>query len=143
MRFEHEATINAPADLVWDVYSDVERWPEWTDSITRVQYVDGDTITVGARTRIEQPKLPKAEWEITEVEPGHSWTWASKAPGIKTIAVHEVTPAGSGKTRVRSEIVQSGPLGAIFGRLYAKLTRTYLAMEAAGLKARSEARASA
>jgi uncharacterized membrane protein len=143
MRFEHEATINAPADVVWDVYSDVEAWPEWSDSITRVQYVDGDTIKVGARTRIEQPKLPKAEWQVTHVDPGHSWTWTAKAPGIKTVAVHEVTPNGNGQTRVRSEIVQSGPLGAVFGRLYAKLTRSYLAMEAAGLKQRSEARASA
>jgi hypothetical protein len=34
-------------------------------------------------------------------------------------------------------------LGAIVGRIWAKLTRTYLTMEADGLKSRSEARASA
>jgi uncharacterized membrane protein len=143
MRFEHEATIDAPAAAVWNIYSDVERWPEWTKSIKNVQYVDGDTIKLGARARIEQPKLPKAEWEVTQVDPGHSWTWTAKAPGITTVAVHEVTPTGDAQTRVRSEIVQTGPLGAIFGRLYAKLTRRYLAMEAAGLKLRSEARTSA
>src|SRR4051794_151666 len=143
MRFEHDVTINAPADVVWSIYADVERWPEWTDSIRSVRFVEGDEVKPGAKVRIEQPKLPKAEWTVRDVEPGRSWSWVSKAPGIESTAVHELIVVGDRQTRVHTTIVQSGPLGAIFGRLYAKLTRQYLAMEAAGLKERSEARAPA
>jgi hypothetical protein len=79
---------------------------------------------------------------VTDVQPGRAWTWVSKAPGIETTAVHDVI-AGGAQTRVHTTITQRGPLGAVFGRLYAKLTRSYMAMEGAGLKRRSEARASA
>jgi uncharacterized membrane protein len=143
MRFEHDVTINAPADAVWKIYADVERWPEWTDSIRSVRFVEGDGIKPGARVRIEQPKLPKAEWTVRDVQPGRAWTWVSKAPGIESTAIHELIPEGDAQTRVHTTITQTGPLGAVFGRIYAKLTRSYLAMEAAGLKQRSEARASA
>jgi uncharacterized membrane protein len=139
MRFDHDVIINAPVSAVWSVYSDVERWPEWTESILRVQYLDGDDVKAGARVQIEQPKLPSAVWRVTAVEPGRTWTWVSKAPGMKSTAVHELSDSGDGGTRVHTTIIQDGVLGAIFGRLYARLTRSYLAMEAAGLKQRCEA----
>ena len=88
---------------------------------------------------IRQPKLPKALWEVARVDPGRSWTWESRAPGIRTVAEHVLEPIDGGRTRVRQAIEQHGPLGAIFGRLYARLTRQYLATEAAGLKQRCEA----
>jgi uncharacterized membrane protein len=139
MRFDDEVTINAAASNVWRTYADVERWPEWTASVRSVRYEHGDTLESGARVRIEQPKLPKAAWEVTQVEPGRSWTWVSRAPGIRTTAIHTVEPINEQTTRVQQTLVQDGPLGAIFGRIYGKLTRRYLATEAAGLKRRCEA----
>jgi uncharacterized membrane protein len=120
MRFDHEVVINAPVSTVWRVYSDAERWPEWTDSIRRVTYVDGNEIKLGARVRIEQPKLPKAVWHVTSVNLGHAWTWESKAPGMKTTASHRLIEADDGATRVHTTITQDGPLGAVFGRIYAR-----------------------
>ena len=143
MQFEHEVSIDAPLATVWRVYSDVERWPDWTQSIRRVRYLDTNEIKLGARVEIEQPKLPKAVWVITSVNLGHAWTWESKAPGMKTTASHRLVEGTDGETHVHTTIIQEGLLGAIFGRLYARLTRSYLAMEAAGLKARAELAADA
>jgi len=131
----------AAASIVWDVYTDVERWPEWTASVERVVPLDGPAIEVGKRFEIAQPRLPKVVWEVTEVDPGRSWTWRQHSPGATSFATHEVVAQGDGRTLVRQRVDQRGPLGTVFGALTRRLTRRYLALESEGLKARSEARA--
>ncbi|MEU8224068.1 SRPBCC family protein [Kribbella sp. NPDC048915] len=137
MRFDHSSTIQAPAERVWQVFSDVERWPEWTPTVDSVERLDAGPLRVGARTRIRQPKLPVAVWEVTEFKDGEYFEWVSKAPGIKTTGGHRVVSTPEG-TLVTATIVQEGPLGRLFGRLYAKLTRDYIATEIAKLKELSE-----
>ena len=62
--------IDAPAAVVWDVFSDVERWPEWTASVTRLVALDGPGLAVGKRFEIKQPRMPKLVWEVTDVDAG-------------------------------------------------------------------------
>ena len=130
--------IDAPATVVWDVFSDVERWPEWTASVTSLVALDGPGISVGKRFEIKQPRMPKLVWEVTDVEPGRSWTWVQRSPGGLTKASHDIEALADGRTRVRQQIDQGGPIGALVGLLMRRLTRRYLELEAAGLKARSE-----
>ncbi len=130
--------IDAPASLVWEVFTDVERWPEWTASVTRLVAVDGPGLAVGKRFEIKQPKLPKLVWEVTDLAPGASWTWTQRSPGGTTSASHSLTPIATDRTLVRQELDQRGPVGAIVGRLMLRTTRRYLEMEARGLKTRSE-----
>jgi uncharacterized membrane protein len=132
--------VAVPATAVWAVYADVERWPEWTASITRIEALDGPELAIGKRFAIKQPRLPRLVWEISELEPGASWTWRQGSPGGLTLAVHEVVPLGPERTLVRQRIDQRGPVGTLVGVLMRGLTRKYLAMEAAGLKARCEHR---
>jgi uncharacterized membrane protein len=143
MLTEGAIEIKAPASVVWDVFTDVERWPDWTASVRRLSRLDGDGLAVGQRFRIEQPRMPKLVWTVTAVSPGASWTWANTAPGNRTSATHEVIDLGDGRTRVRQVIDQAGPLGALVGLLMRSMTRRYLDLEAEGLKATSEARARA
>ncbi len=130
--------IEAPAASVWDVYVDVERWSEWTASITRIVALDGPGIEVGRRFEIKQPGMPKLVWQVTEVEPGSSWIWRQRSVGATTFASHEVIAQGSDRTLVRQEIDQRGPLGVLVGALMRRRTRRFLDLEARGLKARSE-----
>ena len=130
--------IDAPAPTVWDVFADVERWPTWTASVERVVPLDGPGIDVGKRFEIKQPRLPKLVWEVTEVDPGVSWTWRQRSPGGTTLASHEVVPQGSDRTLVRQRIEQRGPVGVAVGMLMGRLTKRYLDLEAQGLKACSE-----
>ena len=132
--------IDAPAAVVWDVFADVERWPEWTASVRRLTALDGPGIEVGHRFRIEQPRFPKLVWEVTDVAPGASWTWRQRSPGGTTLATHEVVAHGPDRTLVRQRIDQRGPIGVVVGRLTRRLTTRYLDLEARGLKAASEAR---
>jgi uncharacterized membrane protein len=129
--------IGAPANLVWNVFSDVERWPEWTASVTTLKALDGPGLAVGKRFEIKQPRLPKLVWQVTQLDEGKSWTWEQRSPGGRTIAVHEVVPDGD-KTLVRQRLDQQGPLGELVARLMRGTTKRYLDLEAKGLKARSE-----
>ncbi|MBB3600717.1 uncharacterized protein YndB with AHSA1/START domain [Mycolicibacterium sp. BK556] len=130
--------IDAPVDVVWGVFTDVEKWPEWTASVTRLTGLDGPQIAVGRRFEIKQPRMPKLVWTVTDVDPGASWTWVQRSPGGRTSARHLVSAANGGGTLVRQELEQSGPLGSLVGVLMRGTTQRYLAMEAQGLKARSE-----
>jgi uncharacterized membrane protein len=130
-------SIDAPADVVWGVFSDVERWPGWTASVTGLRALDGPGLAVGKRFEIKQPRLPKLVWQVTELDEGRSWTWEQRSPGGRTIAVHEVRPDGN-RTRVTQRLEQRGPIGGLVARLMRGTTKRYLDLEAKGLKARSE-----
>jgi uncharacterized membrane protein len=130
--------IDAPAPLVWDVFADVERWPEWTASVRRIVPLDGPGIEVGKRFQIKQPRLPNLVWEVTELDPGVSWMWRQRSPGGTTFASHEVVPEDADRTLVRQRIDQRGPVGVAVGALMLRLTKRYLDLEAQGLKAKSE-----
>lgn len=135
---EDSIEIDAPPQVVWDVFSDVEHWPEWTASVTSLTGKDGPALAVGKRFAIKQPGLQKLVWKVAEIQPGKSWTWAHRSPGVLVIARHYVTGLPGGRTLVRQELDQRGVLGALVGQLTAKRTKRFLSMEARGLKARSE-----
>jgi uncharacterized membrane protein len=135
---EDSVEIDAPAQLVWEVFSNVERWPEWTASVTSLIGLDGPALAVGKRFAIKQPGMQKLVWRVTEVDPGSSWTWVQRSPGVLVSARHDVIAQPGDRTLVRQQLDQRGVLGAFVGRLMVKKTKRFLELEAQGLKARSE-----
>ena len=135
--FSISVDIAAPAERVWAVMSDVERWHEWTDSITSVQKLNPGPLAVGTRVKVRQPGLPPALWTVSEIEPGKRYTWISTAPGLLVTATHSVVRAGKG-SQASLSIHYGGILGGGLAKLTGGLNDRYIAMEAAGLKHRSE-----
>lgn len=140
---EHEVVVEVEAspEAVWAVLTDVEAWPDWTDSMDEVELVDRPRLMSGARVRIVQPRMLPAVWTVTGLdEPGRSFTWESKLPGVTTTAVHTVEPgSGDGTSRVTLGLRQSGPLSGLVGRFLGARVRSYVQMEADGLRRRAEA----
>ena len=90
---------------------------------------------------MEQPRIPPTEYVVTELEPrprrSPSWPRArASAPPLGTCS----SELGTGGTRVTLAVEQAGPVGAVMGRFFRRLTDRYLTAEAEGLKARSEGR---
>lgn len=135
---EDSVEIDAPPRLVWDVFTDVEHWPDWTASVTSLAGLEAAALAVGRRFAIKQPGMPKLVWQVTELDRGRSWTWVQRSPGARVTARHEVIAQPGGRTLVRQQLDQSGALGALVGRLMAKKTKRFLDLEARGLKARAE-----
>jgi len=141
MEFSITTDVDASADLVFAVMVDIDRWPEWTPTVTRVERLDGSSLplAIGNRIRIVQPKVPPAEWTVTELEPGRGFRITSRSPGATVVANHRAEPLGDGKrSRVTLSVTFSGWLGRLIARMMRGLNERYIAEEAAGLKRRSE-----
>jgi carbon monoxide dehydrogenase subunit G len=136
--FSISIDIDAPPDAVWAVMSDVERWHEWTASISSVKRLDAGPFSVGSRAHVRQPKLRPADFVVTNLVPNRSFTWVTRSPGVGATASHSVEPRGAG-TRATLSVRFEGALAGAVAWMYGDLTNRYLAMEAAGLKQRSEA----
>ena len=133
---ERQVEIAAPSERVWTVIADVERWHEWTPSITSIRLLDGPMV-VGARAVVRQPKLPRLVWRVTALEPGRFFDWEVRSPGAHTVGSHRVEPRGTGSLATLS-LTQAGLIGWLVGTMMLDLTREYVSMEAAGLKKRAE-----
>lgn len=136
-QFRFTTDIAAPVERVWSVMSDVERWHEWTPSVTSVKRLGGGAFGVGSWALVRQPKFPPAFWRVTTIEPGRSFTWAAYGVGFQAVGTHGIEPTPGG-TRATLLLELKGPLGGVFGRMTKGITERYLAHEAGGLKARSE-----
>ena len=126
--------IAAPPERVWAVMIDVERWREWTPTITSIDRLDGGSFRVGSRARVRQPKLPTAVWTVSVLEPGRYFEWRNVSPGLTSVAGHRAEPAAGGGTIVTLTFGWSGSLAWLIRLVYGKLARRYVRTEAESLK---------
>lgn len=136
--FRQSIEINLSPPRVWSVMLDVERWPEWNTAVTRVQRMDIGPLTLGSRTRIWQPKLMPAVWQVTSLDQNRRiFAWTTHTLGMKIIGRHQVEAVGP-RSRVTLSLHYSGFLGPFMARIYRDLNWDYLAREANGLRAKCE-----
>ncbi len=138
-QFKVVVDIAAPPERVWPVIRDVERWHEWTASITRIKRLDQGPLRVGSKAIVQQPKLPTNTFEVTKLEENRGFTWETKSPGLRGAGQHWIEERDRGRaSRVTLGVDFSGPLAPIVALFYGGLTQRYIEMEAAGLKERTE-----
>jgi uncharacterized protein YndB with AHSA1/START domain len=136
VQYSTSVRIDAPAETVWAVLTDVVQWPEWNSTVTRAEM--GGVLSVGNRVRMKQKRMPRLTWLVTEVAPGDSFSWTTRSPGVTTVAEHKVKAESDGTTVTEAILRQTGPLSGVVGVLFGERTRRYMDVEAAGLKRRCE-----
>jgi len=130
--------IAAPSERVWAVLLDVERWHEWTSSITSIELLDRAPLHTGSSARVSQPNLPAGIWQVTRLDPVRGlFHWAVKNTGVTVTGCHHVEPAGT-LTRATLWLEFTGILAPFIARLLHPQNCRYVTMEAEGLKRRSE-----
>jgi len=132
--FRYDVEIRVSPSRVWSVLLDVERWPEWTTSVSRVQRMDLGPLTLGSRTRIWQPRLMPAVWCVTSLDEGRRvFGWTTRTLGVKIVGRHQVD-AFKNHSRVALSLHYTGPLSVVVARVYRDLIWDYLRREGNGLK---------
>ena len=74
---------------------------------------------------------------VTAIDGRSSFQWTNRAPGIKVVAHHSIDATGNGSKATLS-LRYEGLFGGLLARMTRGITNRYLAMEANGLKKRSE-----
>jgi uncharacterized membrane protein len=129
--------IHAPPEKVFAVLRDIERWPEWTSTMTSVQRVQSGAFAVGSTAHVRQPRLRPALWRVTELEDQRNFTWTTRSLGLRMTAGHLIEPQGAG-SRVTLSFELSGFMAPAVWWFYGGLIERYITTESQGLKKRSE-----
>lgn len=137
MNVENEIHIDTSPAVVWAVTRDVERWPEWTPTMTSVKRVGEGPFGLGSRARIKQPGQAEADWVVTEFAAPRRFAWQTRRAGLRMTASHEITAEGEG-TRNTLRIGAEGILALLLWPLLRPAMRRALAQENRGLKSRCE-----
>jgi uncharacterized membrane protein len=137
MEYSVRTDADAQPDEVWRLFVDVERWPEMTKSIREVRRLDNGPLRIGSEAIVRQPRLPRARWRVTELEPGRSFVWETTAGGVTTAGGHTVEAKGRGSV-ITLTLRQHGPLARLMHAFLGRLSQRYLSMEMEGFRRTAE-----
>ena len=128
--------IKAPVETVWRILSDLENWPSWNKSVSKIR-VNGPVIAgtsfvwVAGGSRITS--------RLEEVIPPKRIAWTGKMFRIRAVHVWELG-AKDGETRVRTEESFEGLVARLFRGSMKKLLAKTLSQGIASLKLEAESR---
>jgi len=94
-----EIEIAAGQQVVWDLLTDFERWPEWQPNIRSIS-ISGE-VAEGSVFRWK-PGPTTITSTIRHVDPPREIAWTGKTFGISAVHVWRLEPAGAG-TSVSTE----------------------------------------
>lgn len=139
MQIEVRREVAAPAEVVWEIITDLERWPEVLGGIDAVERLDDlPAFQVGTRwreTRTMFGKQATAEMGVTEVEPGRSYTTTASEGSTTYVSTIRVLPVDDANCELTMTFagtttgLVSRVLAATLGRLAAGSTRRALAKD--------------
>jgi len=103
--------ITAPAEAIWELWANTDRWPDWNDQIERVE-VDGE-LRLGAELRIKLRRGGMVRNVVTELEPGRRLTYEARFPGARSGLEHRLRP-GRRSVEVTHRRYVDGPLASLW-----------------------------
>jgi hypothetical protein len=109
--FEHSAESEAPPASIWERYTDVEQWSEWSKGVEESS-LEGE-FEPGSKGTLKPPNLPKSRFELIEVEPERGFVSQAKLPGGTLRFEHTIEPANGG-TRITHRATFDGLLSVVW-----------------------------
>ena len=137
MRYRTAVMIEAPAERVWRVLSDVAEWPDWTPTVSEVRAEAGG-LSVGGVVTVKQPGRRAVDYTVQELVDGQRFQWGREVGGVRQCADHIVTAISAGRCSLTLEFSMEGALGSALGLIGSGKIRRMVNIEAASLKARVE-----
>lgn len=111
MIIRETVVIDAPIEIVWEVFSEIEHWSDWNPVCLECRLETGNAMSEGAclSFKLNPLFLPmRIAPVVTNYHPGRSVTWNGKKWGIHAEHTFNFKPDGS-KIRLESIETFSGP----------------------------------
>ena len=125
MWFSHSMETTAPPGHVWEVWTDVERWPTW-DAELQDAWLDSDeAFDVDARGGVELRVGPPVPFVVTELDPVRSYAYDVEFP-LARLVVRRSLHSHDGGTTFTHEVWFEGPLGRVLSRTLGRRYRRNL-----------------
>ena len=112
---EHSAESKAPPASVWERYTDVEDWREWSKGVEESS-LEGE-FEAGSKGTMKPPQLPRTGFELVEVEPERRFVSRAKLPGGTLTFDHLIEPANGGTRITHKATLDGGPLRFVWVRM--------------------------
>lgn len=104
-----QITVEAPAQTVWEVLSQVEQWPQFLPGVTRARWTDQAYAAVpGARFSWANAGIP-VHSRIEVAEPGAELTWTGVALWLVAVHRNTLNPLSGDRCRLTSTESMAGP----------------------------------
>ena len=132
-----EIEIAAAPETVWEVLTDIDRWPTWNPDIKSMSLQGGVAEGSVFRWKAGPGKITST---IRRVQPPRLIAWTGKTFGIKAIHFYRLEPR-NGKTFVRTEESFEGIAARLMRRSLQKTLDKALADGLRYLRTESEKRA--
>jgi uncharacterized protein YndB with AHSA1/START domain len=109
MTAKDSVLISADMNLVWQVLTDFDHWPEWQSAVSAAS-LEAD-LSVGAEFRWKAQGL-NIQSEIRDLNPGQRIGWVGDSLGMQAIHIWDLEPHENG-TLVNSQESLSGWLARL------------------------------
>lgn len=98
--------VTAPPEPVWQVVTDLDRWPEWGPSVRSARTNDGRALGIGVAGSVTTVVGVRLPFVVTEYTEGRSWAW--RVAGLPATD-HRVEATGDGCRVSMSVPLLAGP----------------------------------
>jgi hypothetical protein len=118
--FECKALLEAQPAILWALWTDVARWPEW-DVSKEIARLDGP-FEPGVSGWAKQRGNLGGSFTITVVEAGRRWVTECPVPLGKVVFDHVLEPVAPGRVQVAKRVEVEGGISPLI-RLFAPKMR--------------------
>lgn len=85
--------VAASPETVWQLLTDLDRWPEWGPSVRSARTNDGRALGIGVAGTVTTVVGLRLPFVVTEYTAGRSWSWrVARVPATN----HLVEPTNDG-----------------------------------------------
>ena len=110
IKLEHSTTAKCSVESVWQAFTEVERWPEWSKLFSRATWIGGPPWEKDSVLLLEVAQPPaKVRAEVAEVAAPNRASWKGNVMAVTIKHNFNFVPQSDGSTTMQSSIDLSGP----------------------------------